>query len=123
MAERSEHAPTLATRQLTLTVLTVAGLLAQILPLPWSVAGLLFLVPAGVLGIRLLLQVRRDNGGRALLVTTAIALTLACLATVASAARVAVYPAARALEQCLAEAITEQARTACEAEWLRRATR
>lgn len=121
MADRSDRTPTPASRQLTPALLTIAGLMAQRLPLPWSLVGFLFLVPAVVLGIRLVRDLRKVKLGGLVLVTTSLTLGLAVVATVMFAGRVALYPAASGLEQCMADAITEQARASCQEEWRERA--
>lgn len=122
MANQSDRTPpNLASRQLTLALLTIAGLVAQRFPLPWSMAGLLFLVPAVVLGLRLVRDLTRAKVGGLLLVSTSLTLALAVVTTLMSAGRVAVYPAASGLERCMANAITEQAKTACQDEWVERA--
>lgn len=114
MPSPRQQPPKLASRQLTLALLTIAGLLAQRLPLPWSLAGLLFLVPAVVLGVLLVRALLRAKLGGLLMLGTALTLGLATITLLLTGARVALYPVTSDYEQCLAEAITEQARTACE---------
>ena len=124
MADQAHRTPPdLASRQLTLTVLAVAGLLAQRLPLPWSLAGLAFLVPAVVLGARLVRDLTRAKAGGLLLASTTFTLVLALIVTVMAAGRVAVYPAASGFEQCMADAITEQAKVSCEQQRVESVTR
>lgn len=121
MADQPDRTPTFASRQLTLALLTIAGLVAQRLPLPWSLVGFLFLIPAVVLGIRLVRDLRKAKLGGLVLVSTSLTLGLAVVATVMFTGRAAFYPAASSLERCMADAITEQARTSCEEEWMKRA--
>ena len=119
MPDAPHRPPQLVSRQLTLALLTIGGLLAQRLPLPWSVAGVVFLIPAVVVGVLLVRALVRAKVGGLAMLGTAVTLGLAALTLLLTTGRLALYPVTSGYEQCLAAAITEQAKAVCEEQRVR----
>lgn len=122
MAERRGNPPPtgILSRQVTLAALTLAGLIVQRLPLPWGLVAIAFLVPAAVVGVRLVASLRRA-GVRGLTMAGAV-LTVAVIAfsLFLSLATAAFYPVAASYQRCQRAAITESAVQDCRQDLTRR---
>lgn len=95
----------------------VAGVLVSMLPLPWRLASLAFLVGAAVAGVRALRSVvaARVRGGLAPMLAVGLAMT--AVLAVSTLGTLALWPADTARQDCLSGALTRSAQAACERDY------
>ncbi|MEV7972537.1 hypothetical protein [Cellulomonas sp. NPDC089187] len=100
----------------------LAAVVVGLLPLPWGVASLAFIVGAVITGIRALRTATKGRVGGGLAPLVVIGLGLAGMLGLMTLAPLAVWPAQQDLQQCLGSAVTETARTGCQVEFEQQST-
>ena len=106
-------------RVTTFSLLLLASVATNTLPLPWQAASLGFVLAALVVGVRALRFVWRA-GLRGLLVSMlAVGLSFTLVLAVAMAGLLAVWPAQLARQHCLRGALTIAATQGCETDFTR----
>ncbi len=113
---RRERAGVASRRVNRFGIIAIAALVAGSLPLPWSLAGLAFGLLALVVGVMALvasLDARLKAGPITLL---SVSLAIVAVLVLVQLLRVVIYPATVADQECRAQALTEAALAACDAE-------
>lgn len=96
------------------TLLVLAALLTTTLPLPWQLGSFAFAVAALVVGVRALRQVWRSGLRQQLAPLLLVGLAFTALMILSMSAMLAFWPAQMARQECLARAVTIDAREQCE---------
>ncbi len=100
----------------TFLLLCFAALVASGLPLPWGLAALAFILPAYVVGIRDLFRAGRTRARAADFALLGLGLMLVSLLMMVATLRLAFYSSQAGYEHCMAAALTQEGRAACQAE-------
>lgn len=104
-------------RILHFALLMLGSLLANLLPLPWKVASLAFVVAAIVFAIRALVAVRRSRLRGSLTPMLVVGLVVAGMVALSSISTLVTWPLQMRHQECLADALTISAQDACESQY------
>ncbi len=99
----------------------LGGVVASLLPLPWSLASGAFYVAAVVAAVVTLVRLSRAGRGRSVLGVTMVSagLALALVMVLGVVGQLAFYPLFSQAQECLRTSLTESGQAACEEQFRR----